>query len=85
MKLRILYFARLRDAMGRSSEDVEVPVQVADVGQLRAWLMQRGSPWQEAFAQVRSIRCAVDQVMADDAARVREGAEVAFFPPVTGG
>jgi molybdopterin synthase sulfur carrier subunit len=47
--------------------------------------MSRGSPWQEAFAQVRSIRVAVDQAMADDSAPLRDGAEVAFFPPVTGG
>ena len=85
MKLRVLYFARLRDAVGCAQEQLEVPVAVNTVGQLRTWLQQRGSPWQEAFAEVRSIRSAVDQVMAADSAALRDGAEVAFFPPVTGG
>jgi sulfur-carrier protein len=85
LKLQILYFARLRDAMGHGREQVELPPGVGNVGELRAWLMQRGSPWREAFVDVRAVRAAVDQVMVDDAAALRDGAEVAFFPPVTGG
>ena len=85
MRLSILYFARLRDAVGRSREDIEIPPTVTTVGELRAWLTQRGAPWSGAFAEVRSIRAALDQTMAGDATRLREGAEVAFFPPVTGG
>ena len=85
MKLSVLYFARLRDAIGRSGEDIEVPADVTTVGELRSWLLQRGAPWSAAFAQVRPIRVAMDQVMAPDATRLRDGAEVAFFPPVTGG
>jgi molybdopterin synthase sulfur carrier subunit len=85
LKLSILYFARLRDAIGRSAENVEVPVGVATVGELRLWLTRRGSPWSTAFTEVRSVRAAVDQVMAADATRLHDGAEVAFFPPVTGG
>jgi sulfur-carrier protein len=85
LKLSVLYFARLRDAIGRSREDVEVPADVTTVGELRAWLTQRGSPWSGAFVEVRPIRAAMDQAMVADATRLREGAEVAFFPPVTGG
>ncbi len=85
MKLSVLYFARLRDAIGRSGENVEVPADVTTVGELRTWLAQRGTPWGPAFAEVRPIRAAMDQAMAGDATRLREGAEVAFFPPVTGG
>jgi molybdopterin synthase sulfur carrier subunit len=85
VKLSVLYFARLRDAIGRSSEQIDAPAGVATVGDLRAWLAQRGAPWSEAFAQVRPLRVAVDQAMAVDATRLRDGAEVAFFPPVTGG
>lgn len=85
MKLSVLYFARLRDAIGCAGEQVEVPPDVATVGELRAWLAQRGAPWSSAFAQVRPIRAAMDQAMAGDSTRLRDGAEVAFFPPVTGG
>jgi molybdopterin synthase sulfur carrier subunit len=85
VKLSVLYFARLRDAIGTSGEHVDVPADVATVGDLRQWLTRRGAPWSEAFAQVRPIRAAVDQAMAVDATRLRDGAEVAFFPPVTGG
>jgi len=85
MRLSVLYFARLRDAVGRSREDIEIPVGVTTVGALRSWLVQRGSPCNAAFAEVRPIRAAIDQAMAGDATRLRDGAEVAFFPPVTGG
>ena len=85
MKLSVLYFARLRDAIGRPAEDIEVPASVTTVGELRGWLAQRGAPWSAAFAEIRPIRAAMDQAMAADATRLREGAEVAFFPPVTGG
>jgi sulfur-carrier protein len=85
MKLSVLYFARLRDAMGRAAEQVEIPADVTTVGQLRSWLQGRGAPWSAAFAEVRSVRAAVDQAVAGDATALREGAEVAFFPPVTGG
>ena len=85
MKIMVLYFARLKDAMGRSSDEIDIPAQVTTIGELRIWLTQRGAPWSTAFAEVRSVRAAVDQSMASDATRLREGAEVAFFPPVTGG
>jgi molybdopterin synthase sulfur carrier subunit len=85
MKLSVLYFARLRDAVGRSAEQVEAPPDVRTIGELRAWLVQRGAPWSTAFGEVRPIRAAMDQAMAGDATPLREGAEVAFFPPVTGG
>jgi molybdopterin synthase sulfur carrier subunit len=85
LRLSVLYFARLKDAMGRPREDVEIPASVTTVGELRAWLVQRGAPWSGAFAQVRSIRAAMDQTMAADTTRLHDGAEVAFFPPVTGG
>jgi sulfur-carrier protein len=71
--------------MGRSAEELEIPAQVTTVGELRAWLARRGAPWGTAFAEVRSIRAAVDQTMAGDSTPLRDGSEVAFFPPVTGG
>ena len=85
MKIVVLYFARLRDAVGHSREEIEVPAHVATVADLRSWLSARGQPWSGAFVQVRPLRAAVDQAMAADATPLRDGAEVAFFPPVTGG
>jgi len=85
MKLRVRYFAALRERIGRSEETVEVPEGVATVSDLRRALIARGEPWTSAFAETRRVRAAVDQAMAGDDAPLREGVEVAFFPPVTGG
>jgi len=85
MQLTILYFARLREALGRGRETVSAPAQVQTLGQLRDWLASRGEPWSSAFEEIRPLRAALDQAVAPDDARLREGAEVAFFPPVTGG
>lgn len=85
MKLTVLYFARLREAVERDREVVDVPAAVTTVAELRSWLAARGEPWASAFAEVKRIRAAVDQAMAQESTGLREGAEVAFFPPVTGG
>ena len=85
MKVTVLYFARLREALGRDRETVEPPADVTTVGALRAWLIARGAPWSVAFSEIRRIRAAVDQQMAADDTPLADGAEVAFFPPVTGG
>jgi molybdopterin synthase sulfur carrier subunit len=85
MKLQVLYFAALRERIGQAAEGVEVPAAVATVGELRAWLAARGEPWHSAFAETRRLRAAVNQAMARDDTPLAEGAEVAFFPPVTGG
>jgi molybdopterin synthase sulfur carrier subunit len=85
MRVTVLYFAGVREAAGRDRETLELPADVATVGALRAWLIARGSPWAEAFTEIRRIRAAVAQDMAADETPLAEGAEVAFFPPVTGG
>jgi molybdopterin synthase sulfur carrier subunit len=85
MRLTVLYFARLREALRREREVVDVPSDIATVTQLRAWLVARGEPWSSAFGEVKRIRAAVDQAMAQDSTPLHDGAEVAFFPPVTGG
>ena len=85
MKLRVLYFAALRERIGRSEESVDVPDDVLAVGDLQRWLAARGEPWATAFAETRRVRAAVDQSMASESARLHDNAEVAFFPPVTGG
>jgi sulfur-carrier protein len=85
VKVRVLYFAALRERVGRSEETVDVPNDVNRVDELRRWLAARGEPWATAFAETRRVRAAVDQSMATESAELHENAEVAFFPPVTGG
>lgn len=83
--ITLLYFARLRESLGLSSEQANLPANVADVASLTEWLRQRGGAWQEELAQNRPVRVAVNQDMADQDTAVRDGDEIAFFPPVTGG
>ena len=82
MSVKILYFAGLREALGMAGESVDLPAGVATVGALRDWLARQG---RERLAGTKSLRCAVNQEMAGPEAAVRDGDEVAFFPPVTGG
>ncbi len=83
--MRILYFAWLRERIGTGEEEVAVPAEVNTVGTLVAWMRGRGPAYHAAFAVGNTVRCAVNQEFADPDAVVRDGDEVAFFPPVTGG
>lgn len=85
MNVDVLFFASLREAVGSSRERLELPDGVDTAGALRVFLRSRGGAWSEAFADSRALRVAVDQDMASPATVLRDGAEVAFFPPVTGG
>ena len=82
MSVRILYFASLREHLGKGEETLELPEGLATVGELIAW---RASQGREALSQVPNLRFAVNQEMAALDAAVRDGDEIAFFPPVTGG
>lgn len=84
-KVQVLYFASLREALQRERETIELPRDVATAGALRGWLRSRGGAWAEALADNRAVRVAVDHDMVGPEAPLRDGAEVAFFPPVTGG
>lgn len=83
--ITVLYFARLREALGTGSEQIALPPGVRDLGGLRALLIARGGAWAQELAEGRAVRTAVNQTMADRDAHVADGDEVAFFPPVTGG
>ena len=85
MKLKVLYFAALREQVGTSGEDIELPPGVATVAALRSHLVARGGAWQSALAEGKLVRAAVNQDMAKPSAAIKAGDEVAFFPPVTGG
>lgn len=81
----ILYFARLREALGTASEQLALPQGVVDAGALRDVLASRGGAWAQELAHAKSIRMAVNQDMASPDTPVTDGDEIAFFPPVTGG
>jgi sulfur-carrier protein len=83
MQIEIRFFASLREALGLAS--LSWQTDAATVGALRDELIARGGVWSQALARGRSVRAALDQAMAGDEAVLRDGAEVAFFPPVTGG
>ena len=83
--VQLLYFARLKASLGVDSESVQLPASVTDLGGLVAWLRGRGGIWEEELAPGRPVRAAVNQDMARPETPVRDGDEVAFFPPVTGG
>jgi sulfur-carrier protein len=83
MMLKVRYFASIREAVGQGSETLRT--DSGTLGALREELVARGEPYASALARGRAVRMALDQDMADESAVLREGCEVAFFPPVTGG
>ena len=83
--ITVLYFARLREALGQSSEEIALPSSVRDLEGLRAVLIARGGTWEQELAPSRPVRAAVNQAMAQGDTQVTDGDEIAFFPPVTGG
>jgi molybdopterin synthase sulfur carrier subunit len=84
MKIQLRYFASLREALG-PGETLELGAATTTAGAVRDALIARGGRYAELLARGRAVRCAVNLVMADEAATVNADAELAFFPPVTGG
>jgi sulfur-carrier protein len=87
MKVRVRYFASLREALG-PGETLDVGATdsaSATVASLRETLLQRSPEHAQALARSRALRCALNQTLCEESALLTEGAEVAFFPPVTGG
>jgi molybdopterin synthase sulfur carrier subunit len=83
MRVQLRYFASLREALG-PGETLELPPGTT-LGDLRDRLLARGGRHAEVLARPRPVRCALAQTMADESTPVTGDAEVAFFPPVTGG
>lgn len=83
--MKVVYFAWVRQKVGRAEEEVSPPPEVRDVAGLVAWLATQGPGHAAAFADPRQIRAAVNQDFAPPEHPVGPGDEVAFFPPVTGG
>lgn len=84
MKVSVRYFASLREAIGPGESVDDLPPSTT-LAQLRDRLAARSPAHAAALARGRALRCALDQVLSDESAPLHEGAEVAFFPPVTGG
>ena len=85
MNITVLYFASLREQIGVPREQLELPATVQSLGALRDWLIARGAPWAQALANGKAVRMAMDQMISGPETPLRAGAEVAYFPPVTGG
>lgn len=83
MTVHVRYFASLREALG-PHEEVELP-EGATLAMLRESLIARGGRHAEVLAHGRAVRCALQQAMCEEDSVIPQGAEVAFFPPVTGG
>ena len=83
MKVRMLYFARLRERFGMADENLELAGTTA--ADLVAQLQARGGVWAEELAAGRAFRVAVNQDIVTLDAVLPDNAEVAIFPPVTGG
>ena len=85
MTVRLLYFAWVREKLGRAEETVVLPVEVTTVADVLAWQVKRGPEYAEVFTRAGIVRVAVDQTHALAVATVKGAREIAFFPPVTGG
>jgi sulfur-carrier protein len=83
--MKLIYFAWVRERVGRSEEEFDPPPGVATVGDLIAWLSRRGEGYAYAFEKPSTVRAALDRVHARHSAPIAGAKEIAFFPPMTGG
>ena len=85
MNITLRFFASVREELGTSQETVELPAEASTVGAVHQLLVGRGGVWASALAPEKSLRMAFNHGMCGPDTRITDGAEVAFFPPVTGG
>jgi len=83
VKITVKYFASIRETLGQGSETLDTAA--ATLAELRDALIARGGAHAESLARGRAVRVALNHTLADESATLHEGAEVGFFPPVTGG
>lgn len=83
--MKLLYFAWVRERLGRGEEIVEPPAGVTTVADLVTWLAGRGEEYALAFENPRVIRAAINRTHVQPSALIAGAEEVAFFPPMTGG
>ena len=85
MNIKVLYFARIKEAVNYSTEDIDLPEEVLTITGLKNYLCLRGDIWANLFNGKQAMRAAINHALVDDLAKIQAGDEVAFFPPVTGG
>ena len=83
--MKLKYFAWVRERIGKAEEVIEPPAGVQTVGELIAWLAQRGDEYAYAFETPKVIRAAIDHAHVKADAAISGAREIAFFPPMTGG
>lgn len=83
--MRLLYFAWVRERIGRAGETLDLPGEVRTVAELVTWLRARGPEYAEAFARPDLVRAAINQEHVKPDTPIAGAREIAFFPPVTGG
>jgi len=83
--ITVLYFARLKESLNYSTEEMALPEGVNTIAQLKTHLAARGETWATLFNGQQTIRAAINHTLVENDAKINNGDEVAFFPPVTGG
>ena len=83
--MKILYFAWIRERVGKTEEELELPASVQTVADLVQWLKGRGEEYAYAFENQKVVRAALDRVHARSDAKIAGAREIALFPPMTGG
>ena len=85
MKINILYFARIKEAVNYSTEEITLPSDISTITALKNHLALRGEIWANLFNGKQVVRAAINHELVQDLATIEAGDEVAFFPPVRGG
>jgi len=83
--MKLLYFAWVRERIGKAEETIEPPAAVQTVGDLIGWLTTRGDEYAYAFETPKVIRAAIDHTHVKPDTMIAGAREIAFFPPMTGG
>ena len=83
--MKAVYFAWVRERIGKAEEEIAPPSDVATVSELIGWLSQRGDEYAHAFERAAIVRAAIDRKHVRHDAPIAGAREIAFFPPMTGG